>query len=483
MSELNLQTKKQLFSVPIVLVCIFSFWFWMMMLTVTDFIIVNDSIGYESLARIIDEKGIVGFLKNGLDREPLYPLIINLGMKLSRVAALDYHPVVVFLHICILAVTQLLMVILMRRLKINDWIISGTLLYFALSPAVVNSGLLLYSEIVTYPFSILIVLSLSRCWQQLFDPDLVMDKMSFKKSMISSLLLAFSFLGMTFVKASFQLIAILIVFPFVLAAVLGFIRRERVLTIKAVTTMTFFLVFYLSGTTAYKFANKIYNGNFAFTNRGPSILYGNAFRRTQPMDQRTKLASIGYAVGEDFCYERLGLEPCQYWHFTTSDNMTYKEVKRLQQSGFTAEQINKKLITGAVEHVFRNPLAYISFTFVEIVKMFFWEMKITTYVIYPDWVDTIYASKFLRILLGVFAPLVTVAVVIFLWWITLKKRFYLPAFQSTRHDDSILFSILVLLTSFYLAHAPFFLVPRYVFTLIPLYLSVAGYMMHRIFSR
>jgi hypothetical protein len=471
---------KSSFPWPILIVLFFSVLYWLYMALVTDFIIVNDSLGYESLAQLLDQKGVIAYFQAGLDRELLYPFFVSLGMRIARFFGVSYHPVVTVMHAAVLFLTQCLMFILLRHLKVNKWISVLTLIYFALSPSVVNSGLLLYSEILTYPFAILIIYFMSICLKKIMGSAYVLNKENLIMLILTAGCLSLSFLAMTFVKAIFQLVASLCFTVFIYLLISSYLKRNRGVFIKTACVAVVFIFVYYGGTTAYKLTNKILNGNFAFTNRGPTILYGNAVRRTEKMDSNKVWASVDYAIGEDLCQARRGLELCQYWHFTTSDAMSYQGLKDFRAQNLSSHEIEKRFVRTSFERIVKHPFQYTFFSLIETIKMFFWELKITTYAVYPDGIDQIYAQRILIFWAMVGVPLVTLLGIVFLWMNAIKcEPLKLHGSHAADPESITLFCLLIFLMSFFIAHAPFFLVPRYAFTLIPLYLIVFAVMLQR----
>ena len=113
--------------------------YWMYLIILAQPIIVYDAIGYEQFGRLLADKGLGAYLRGGPAREPLYPLFISVAMKLSDWAHLPFLSVQKILQCAVLLMTQLMMISILRRLKVHVGIIIGTVLYFGLSPAVVNS--------------------------------------------------------------------------------------------------------------------------------------------------------------------------------------------------------------------------------------------------------------------------------------------------------------------------------------------------------
>ena len=106
---------------------------------------------------------------------------------------------------------------------------------------------------------------------------------------------------------------------------------------------------------------------------------------------------------------------------------------------------------------------------VETLKMYFWEFKSMAYVIYPDWIDNVLARPLLRTSLGILMPVLTLLSIGFLY-------FY-------RKEDYILLSCFTLVLSFYLAHSIFFVLPRYVFTLVPVYIAAIIFMLNKLYVK
>src|SRR5437867_3879842 len=140
-------TKRFLFNLPLLACFLIPIGYWIYLLLTAKTIIVFDSVEYEHLGNMLYHQGWVEYFKTGPNREPLYPLFIAFSMKLADVFSLPYILILKVIQISILFLSQCLIYRLLKRLQIRETIVGLTILYWGISPAIVNSALSLYSEV------------------------------------------------------------------------------------------------------------------------------------------------------------------------------------------------------------------------------------------------------------------------------------------------------------------------------------------------
>jgi len=128
-----------------------SLGYWLYLAFCTRMIIVYDCIEYRYLGKFLLTKGLIGYLKAGPLREPLYPLLVAASMGLEQLTGLAYVQIMAGFGVLILLLSQVLTYTILRLLNIRQWITASVLIYFAVSPSLNNAAFSLFSEIVELP--------------------------------------------------------------------------------------------------------------------------------------------------------------------------------------------------------------------------------------------------------------------------------------------------------------------------------------------
>jgi len=370
-------------------VLLFSF-FYLSYIALTCHIFISaDSIGYESLGSLIYKQGWIEFFRQGPSREPLYPFLISISMRIADWLAIPYLSVQKCIQISILLLTQILMFILLRKLKIRIVITALVVLYLAISSNIVISTFIIFSEIVTYPIVLSIILLSSMAWQNLHRTDTNDAAQRYIDSFLSAFNLGLLFVLFTSVKAIASLIVPFFLLPFYVTFIKSLKNKDKS---SAVNTFIFLAIFFISfqaPLTLYKFANKKYNGNYTLTNRGPWALYGNTARRMEPLTPKRFMTAIAYVPSQRICVSLLG-EDCLFWGQEVSDDLGHKKYAELKNSGMSTEKIDKNLYKLSFKKMLQNPFQYIFLAFLEGAKMFFWESTGIAFIIFPGWITTLY---------------------------------------------------------------------------------------------
>jgi hypothetical protein len=199
--KLATQDRLPLFAI------LLSFVYWAYLYFTTSMVIAHDAICYYDIANDIFEKGWIYFFKTGPQREPFYPFIIATSMKISEFCQLPYESIQKILQIGILFISQLLMWNIFQKMNISPRMIAAGLLYFGFSPCIVNSAFSLYSEILTYPFTLGIIIVSILAWRLIQEKALI-------KSILMGMALSALFLGLTGTKGVGEGIFVFFMIPF-----------------------------------------------------------------------------------------------------------------------------------------------------------------------------------------------------------------------------------------------------------------------------
>src|SRR3989338_5500536 len=287
--------------------------FWLYMGLVSQMIIIYDAANFEFLAKIFQQGQWEEYFKTGPNREPLYPMLISLAMRIADYWQISYRDVQKIFQIFILILSQVLLLTSLRKLRIGSVITAGILLYFGFSPTVTNAGFSLYSEMIVFPLLLGVALTAPRSWDALLTGHT-------KRTMLNAALLSILFLLTTYTKGIYENIFFLFLIPFFVLTV-AFLRQKKTAHFRnGIAFLAVTCAIFIAGTLPIKYLNKHYNGNFTFTNRGPYALSASVNRRTQPLTSRQILSLATYNFGGGtVCHQYFDPGTCSLWAIQRSD--------------------------------------------------------------------------------------------------------------------------------------------------------------------
>ncbi len=439
---------------------------WTYLLLVTEMLMINDAMGYESLGRLLSLGHWKEYFTTGPNREPLYPLIISWSMRLGENFSLSYQTVQKIIQISFLIAAQILVLKVLDKCNIRDGLKALCILYLGFSPALTNSALSLYSEIATYPLVLLAVLLLTEIWKSL-------PAGKPKGTILSAVALGLVMLLLTFTKGIFELITPLLMLPFLFLLAMQKKSRPKTAVFAAVFALIFFLPI-----LGYKFLNNAYNNNFVLTNRGSAAFYGNTVRAAQKLDPARITAALSYipdAAGQ-FCLDTLPKEGCTFWSYKTSDAISQTKVAEMIEGSILNNEQHRLLFSLAAKEILKNPLQYFLLRIVEGSKLFFWESTSMGSVVYPDWISRLYESAILNRALSWMAGAMTIVAFFTAAGFTWRKRKDLFSSSPASASSATIFCIFLFLLAYIAAHSLFLVLPRYALPAAPLYLILIAFM-------
>jgi len=449
--------------------------YWLYLLFNSKMAIECDAIGYENLGRILYQNGWIEYFRQGPNREPFYSLTIALAMALANLFSANYQFLQAILQILIMILTQFLTLQILKKLQIHQILSAVTLLYLGFSPAIVNSAFSLYSEILTYPFVLLLILLLAEIWTNLYIQKTV-------KILWLGMLTGFCGLFLVYIKGIFEIVFPLILIGFLAMVILNAASRDRKLTSNCIIFFAAGMLIFNVPIFLHKTMNKKYNGNFTFTDRGPWALYGNTARRSEPMSAGRVLAAAAYVLGDGACKRLCDKDDCYYWSFWTSDRMAQEGIARLAREGY-GNRMSKQLVLESARLALKNLPQYTLFAALESAKMFFWESTKIGFVSYPPGLSRLFDwgpfKDGIRILLALLSLLAFFFTGVTLW----QKRRMLRG-RSPQQEKLIIVTLIFLFISFFAGiHAVFYVLPRYALPIAPLLLILIAFALQKIFQR
>lgn len=463
-----LKNIKLSFKKPIFWSFLICFIYWAYLFFTTHMIISCDASVYEGIGKLLQQKGWIEFFKTGPQREPFYPFLISIAMRLGDYLSISYQPIITIFQLLLLLLTQLLTLFILRILKIKDLIISVTIIYLGISPAIVNSALSLFSEIAAYPFILSIVLISYYSW------------LSFNKSKNRAIMLAI-IIGILFYLTTLNKAIFEIITPgfIILVFLLSLLTRKQKFILNALIYLSVASVVFYYSIFAYKLANKIFNDNFVITSRGDLKLYGTAIRRTEPLTIEQFFIALAYVPGEGFCQNIFGKEKCSHWAFPEIDEIGYNKLAQLSGSGLKSENVSKITVQLAIKKASEKPLQYTLFWLMEGVKMLFWESTNIGFVSYPGFLDKIFSWKLfkngLRLSIFILTLISLFYLVEFLW-----KKLKIIHNVDMPNQEIILIFIAFLIFQFICTYSFFNTVTRYALPIAPLFLIIIAFFLQRV---
>lgn len=432
----------------------------------SETMIYHDSLGYERMGRMLSENNWKEYFITGPNREPLYPLFVSLAMRAADALGWDYLKILAIFQIGVLILTQWLAAVALKRLRVSVGLSALAVAYLGFSPTLVNSGFILYSEILTYPLILWLILQSARAWTAL-------RTSSHMSAVIHGTLLGLAALAITFTKGIFEAIAPLLLMPFLFALCS---KKTDPYLRKSISILLFIfaLTFYvpLSG---YKQLNKIYNGNYALTDRGSYALYGHTARRMLPLNSERIKTAIANIPGADVCAYFYG-KSCELWGYLPSDYLAIGRMKELRPIVSGPQELNDRLVKDSKNEILKNPLQYIVLTAMEAVKIFFWESHGIYCIVYPEIISNIQNQPWVRYPLRFAVALSSSAAFIYAVFHVFRRRTFILDPRTMSDERSAIELYLVLLIVLYtFFYSIFFITARYALPMAPLFLILTAW--------
>lgn len=371
--------------------------YWIFLIPNSSMEIKHDALGYEQLGTMIAEDGWIEYFKTGPNREPFYPFTVAVSINIGNTFNIPYTACQKVIHLILFLITQILAFKICSALKIHRSITITCLSYMAISPAIVNSGMSLFSEIAAMPFILLVVISAHKALDAILKPNL---KTSSQFGVICGLTLAMS----AFCKGIFQYVFLLFAFALMCFVIHCILQRKTQTFKAAIITFVLFAISFQAPIIAFKTMNKVHNGHYEFSNRYADFLFGNIYKRAQPFSKNLWLAHISSVPSEKICRKFFTEEECYYTEFHTAD---YYSKLYVAPFTFDIPEENKNAeVLQLTKNLFISTFPQqITLWAIESVKMSFWESTLIGFVTYPKSLQKLFNftpfKYFIRLLLSV----------------------------------------------------------------------------------
>ncbi|MBF0331510.1 MAG: hypothetical protein HQL17_06200 [Candidatus Omnitrophica bacterium] len=425
--------------------------YWAYLVRATQPLVIYDAIGYQDAGRLLMEQGWGAYFK-GLNREPLFPLMISIAMRLEHSVGIGYTYILKTFLLVELALAMTGTYHLARSLGARRlWAGMGAF-YLGMSPAILNSTLWLWSEAAIYPFVVWGVIWMIRTWREMKRACRV-DRLAGHAALTATL-----FILAAMVKAPVATVFVALLLPFYAAVVHGFWVKDGRGALRAVFVSAICLLMMGAYVENYKFLNWRGNGHYAITNRADLALFGNTVRRLDP-EALKRIPEAVLSVPRLVICERYYGRSCGYWGYATSDNINEQYAQKLAARGFSDIQRQEFFFSTAFRLMREHPFQEAFFSVIEGMKMFFWENRLF-FVKYPDWLVRVYSHNVLVLTLcfsGAVLSLIALCRAIFL---AVRRRLMPQVF-------AVLF-----VGCFIGSYALFFVDIRYGFPLAPVFIAM-----------
>lgn len=447
-----------------------SFIYWGYLLYASEMTIQYDSINYEKMGRLLAQDQWIEYFKTGPNREPVYPLLVSISMKMADLFVVSYQKTLAAFQILILFFTQILSLKILKRLHVSKIWRAFAIFYIGISPAMVNSALSLYSEIAIYPFLLGIILFAAAAWQSLCAETPGYKILPYATGF------ALCFILSTLTKAVFELIFPIFLIPFIIVTLRSLLRKNFSAFKNSLMFLATVLIIFYSAISGYKWLNKTYNGQFVITDRGAWALYGNTDRRMAPLTWKRFFVALTYVPGEGVCRRLFPQEECSFWSFRESDTRGFDKSNEFLQKGIDKDQMNKEMISLSLQKIGQNPAQYLLFMGLEGLKMFFWESTQIGFVAYPDWLQRLFEFDFFKDGLRLAIFLLTFASVTYsIVYISKNRRVLADVQFQNQQSIGVLFFVLLMIFVYTGLHSFFFTLTRYSLPIAPLYLVTIAF--------
>ncbi len=446
--------------------------YWAYLFCTTQMIIAADSIGYEELGQLLQKGNFLDYFKTGPNREPLYPLIISLSMSLGDLFSVPYQTIQKFIQLLALFSSQWLLFILLTHLRIHRYIIAGIILYFGFSPVIVNSAFSLYSENITFPILLALILLSAKTFEGL-------KSNSSSKTFLYAILTSLGYLLIIFTKGVYEIIFYLYLIPFISLLIFSFLKKNKCATRNTIITLLTLIVCVQGVVVSYKLMNKKYSQVYSLTDRGPWALYASCARRALPLSTNKFLALVALNFnGPHFCFDHFGEETCSFWGHSHLDELGSQ--KRIEISrNFPKDQVDKELIAQAKKKVLAHPFQFSLLMLVDSMNMFTWEPIRIGFAVYPDWLENILDNTLFRYSRRLLITWLSIGAFLTITLFMLKR---IPTLLTSESSNTLRYTILLftwlIVFSHVSIHALFMTIARFALPLGPLYLILIGASLH-----
>lgn len=456
---------------PLIIVFCLLPLYWAYLVFSTQPIVIYDATEYDRFGRLIFEKGWAGYFRAGLNREPLFSFLISRAIEMTKGGTVPYAIHLKFYLLIFLSVAMIGTYQITRLMGAGRNISGLAALYIGISPVILNSTLWLWSEAASYPWVVWIIIFSVKLWRA------IREERPWKSVVSTAGGLAGLFVIFTMVKAVAATMLVFYLIPFYIAFLSFAFRRHWRMLGRAAVAVGIILAIMGAAVHGYKSLNQHYNGRYELVNRGDYALYGNTFRRLQPVNRDRVFQALLSVPRLGLCEHFYGNE-CVFWSYVESDLIFSRARDNLTARGLNAEQISKFFVSNSIELMAGHPVQQAFFMIIEASKMLFWENRLY-FVKYPAWLAKVYSQPVLINMLCFGWALLSLAgvlcAILYLFgWLRAKNRVDGEKRFATRLFTFWFIACFSGLYSFY------FIDIRYAFPIAPLFVALLAVCLGRL---
>lgn len=458
------------------LIFVFCFIYWTYLIFNTKMLIVFDSINYENTGRLIYQNGWLNFFQTGPHREPLYPALITMSMAWANLLSVDYQLILKIFQVTLLFSTQILLLLLLRKLNLREGVIKAAVFYFGISPATINAAFSVYYEVIVFPFVVVAVLLASSLWYDIH------KKRKYGLVLGKTVLFGICFSLLTFGRGVFQIVFYFFIMPFCVSAFLAFFKLRR-LVLRRILIFIFgaFIIFY--STISYiKTMNLRYNGEYVLCNTHLSIFLASAYKRSQPVTPRIIAANIALIPGTGVCRIFFSQQECDYADWYGMDGFRGKEALP-SMAVIPKDRLEREVTRLVLEKIIAHPFQYTFFSVVEALKMPFWESTKIGFVSYPEFLAKLYnhpIARFgLRLLFGFLTIVAFVFVTLNLW----RLKYQCFSIKDNQQNTVTLFFVWLMIAVYTFSYSLCYVLTRYALPIASVYVVCISFTIDAIVRR
>lgn len=451
------------------------FVYWGYLIFHTKMMVVFDSIDYENTGRLIYQNGWLDFFRTGPHREPLYPALIALSMALGDFLSTNYQLILKVFQVAFLFLTQILLIVLLRKLKVREGIIKLAVFYFGISPAVINATFSVYCEIVVFPFVVAAILVVSSSWSD------IIKKREYKFILGKAILLGACFSLLAFGRDVFQYVFYFFILPFCVFVARAFFRHWTWALRRLLIFIPVVFIIFFTAVTYIKTMNFRYNGKHVLCETHLSIFLGSAYKRSQPISPRIIASHIASIPGTGVCRLFFPQPECDYADWYGSDQFRVTEAVQRMDT-IPKDHQEREVFRLVLEKVMEHPIQYIFFSAVEAFKMPFWESTKIGFVGYSDFLTKVYDYPFVKFGLRLFFGLMTIIAFVYVTFDLWREKEKSFSMKDNRQEMVTLLFVWLMIASYTFPYSLCYVLTRYALPIASMYIICISVMVNTMIS-
>jgi hypothetical protein len=202
------------------------------------------------------------------------------------------------------------------------------------------------------------------------------------------------------------------------------------------------------------------------------------------MTKEKWVAALSYIPGEGVCHKTSSKDDCFFWSIIPADGFAHIKIVELEHQGVPPNELDQALLEASKKKILEHPFQYTAFYFLESLKIFFWESTQIGSVQYPPWLKNIYDNSIIQNGTRLILSLLTIFGFFYTMKLLWERKKKITSLQNQSNGPTILcLLIIVLIVAFTILHSLIEIIPRYIFTIAPLFLILIGFSLDKKLTR